>query len=70
MNRLRYLWRLHLGWFPVQPCLGCDRWYWGGLPQFEFHNGRLELIWKAVYMDYCSKQCNDWNEWGEGTPRT
>lgn len=60
MTRFRYLWRLYLGWFPIQPCLGCWRWYWGGFP---------DRGWEASYKEYCSKQCNDWNEWGEGAPR-
>ena len=46
----KYWWNRYLGWFPLQPCRICDRWYWGGLPM----NG-----WQAAYREYCSKSCYD-----------
>lgn len=49
----RYFFRRWLGWFPWQPCLGCRRWYWGGLPWRG---------WQAVYQDFCTEQCHDEND--------
>ena len=46
----KYYWRRYLGWFPWQPCLVCQHWYWGGLP----FKG-----WQACYQEYCSKDCHD-----------
>jgi len=46
----KYYWRRYLGWFPWQPCLVCQHWYWGGLP----FKG-----WQACYQEYCSKECHD-----------
>ena len=46
----RYWWRRYLGWFPIQPCIGCGRWYWGGVPTFD---------WQACYKEYCTKRCHD-----------
>ena len=46
----RYWYRRYLGWFPIQPCLICRRWYWGGLP----FSG-----WQASMKEFCSKKCYD-----------
>lgn len=50
----RYRWRRYLGWFPLQPCMGCWKWYWGGLPWAG---------WEASAKEYCSQECHDRSEW-------
>jgi len=54
----RYWYRRYLGWFPVQPCIACWRWYWGGLPWPEFGGGGV-WWWNAWMKEYCSKKCHD-----------
>lgn len=52
----RYWFRRYLGWFPLQPCILCRRWYWGGFP--------WPPGWQASYVEYCSKKChNDGEGW-------
>ena len=46
----RYWYRRYLGWFPIQFCMICGGWYWGGLPT---------LVWQAWMQDYCSRKCAD-----------
>ncbi len=46
-----YWWRRLAGWFPVQACMLCGRWYWGGLPTWEG--------WQACMQEYCSHKCHD-----------
>lgn len=46
----RYYWRRYLGWLPVQFCMVCGRWYWGGLPRPG---------WMPWWTDYCSRKCAD-----------
>ena len=55
LNGWKYRWVRYLGWFPLQPCRVCWRWYWGGLP---FPG------WRASDVEYCSKRC--WHEAGDG----
>jgi len=57
----RYLWRLHLGWLPVQPCMMCDRWFWGGLPRWWWmgEDGNWGMTWQASWCDHCSRECAD-----------
>jgi len=43
-------WQRCLDWFPLQPCLACGQWFWGGLPLFG---------WLPAYQTYCSKRCHD-----------
>lgn len=50
----RYWWNRYIGWFPIQPCRICWRWYWGGFPMWSRAHG---LEWKAAYKEYCSKDC-------------
>jgi hypothetical protein len=50
----RYYFRRYLGWFPLQPCITCRRWYWGGLP----YKG-----WEACDQECCSKECAKSVEW-------
>jgi hypothetical protein len=45
-----YYWRRYLGWFPVQFCMMCGKWYWGGLPWGG---------WRAYMKDFCSRDCAD-----------
>ena len=49
MSKFKYIWRLHFGWFPIQPCTACWKWYYGGLP----FDG-----WEAAYQEYCSTKCH------------
>lgn len=53
----RYWYRWFLGWFPLQPCMACWRWYWGGLP---FKSGGI--WWQACYKEYCSRKCYEESE--------
>ena len=57
----RYLWRLHLGWMPVQPCMMCDRWFWAGLPRWWWmgEDGKWGMTWQGAYVDACSRKCAD-----------
>lgn len=34
----RYWYRRYCGWIPIQFCMICGRWYWGGLPRFWITN--------------------------------
>lgn len=66
-----YYWRRYLGWMPVQKCMVCGKWYWGGLPRFWFvkvtrympggeragDRYRFCCTWQASWMDYCSHKC-------------
>lgn len=52
----KYLWRRYLGWFPVQFCMVCGRWYWGGFPQLAWP---LRWQWLPAWNDYCSRRCHD-----------
>lgn len=54
VDGFKYWWRRLLGWFPIQPCMACSNWYWGGLP---FRG------WQASYQEYCSKKCYEDSEW-------
>lgn len=51
----RYYWRRYLGWFPIQFCMVCGKWYWGGLPEIEAR----KVVWLAWWKDYCSTKCAD-----------
>lgn len=51
----KYYWVRYLGWFPLQPCRVCWRWYWGGLPMRG---------WWACYREYCREEC--YREAGKG----
>jgi hypothetical protein len=53
----RYLWRKYLGWLPIQFCMVCGGWYWGGFPRFNFTAPRVQ--WMPWWQDYCSKECHD-----------
>lgn len=56
----RYWYRRYLGWIPLQPCLACNRWYWGGLPGcWEWRDRLPEARWWACYKEFCSKRCYD-----------
>lgn len=46
----RYFWRRYVGWFPIQFCMICGHWYWGGLPCPG---------WRPWMADYCSRACAD-----------
>jgi hypothetical protein len=48
----RYYWRRYFGWFPIQFCMTCGGWYWGGLPW-------IGLTWIPSWKEYCSKKCSD-----------
>lgn len=50
----KYWYRRILGWLPIQPCIGCRRWYWGGWPMTG---------WRPWMKEYCSKACYDKAEW-------
>jgi hypothetical protein len=50
----RWWWHIYMPWMPMQPCLGCKCWYWGGWPRPG---------WVASYQTYCSKDCHDRWEW-------
>jgi len=54
MTNFRYYWRLWFGWFPLQPCMNCTRWYWGGLP--------WPPGWQAAYQEFCCAECADQSE--------
>lgn len=56
-----YLWRYHLGWMPVQPCMNCGRWFWGGLPRWWWmgEDGKWGMTWQASWCDFCSRECAD-----------
>lgn len=51
----KYWFQRYAGWFPLQPCRICWRWYWGGWPMKG---------WRASMREYCSKDCYD--EAGQG----
>jgi hypothetical protein len=51
----RYWFRRCFGWFPIQPCIGCHKLYWGGFPTIEG--------WQACYREYCSQRCHDDSEY-------
>lgn len=59
MTHWRYYYRRYLGWLPVQFCMMCGRWYWGGLPVFWYRFGKWQWLWMPSWMDYCSKKCCD-----------
>ena len=46
----QYWWNRYLGWFPLQPCRMCPRWYWGGMPWRG---------WQPSYQEYCCQRCYD-----------
>ena len=46
----KYWFIRYAGWFPLQPCRICRRWYWGGLPMKG---------WQACFQEYCSRRCFD-----------
>jgi len=48
MTGWRYYWRRYLSWVPFQPCFGCGKWYWGGMPTEG---------WCATDQEYCSERC-------------
>jgi hypothetical protein len=50
----RCLFQYYFPWVPIQPCLACKRWFWGGLP---FPG------WMPAYKTYCSKQCHEESEY-------
>lgn len=54
----RYYWRRYLGWFPIQFCMICGRWYWGGLPRPAWLFGYARS-WMPWWVDYCSRECAD-----------
>lgn len=54
-----YWYRRYFGWLPLQMCMVCGAWYWGGLPRWWIVNGRLTNTWQASWMDYCSRACCD-----------
>jgi len=68
---LRTLWRDKLGWLPIQPCIMCKNWYWGGFPRFELRQPRdlstnepigrrkWQCVGKAEWADFCSTKCCD-----------
>ena len=43
-------WRRRLGWFPIQPCLMCGRFFWAGMPRRK---------WTPDMEEFCSRQCAD-----------
>lgn len=45
ITRWRYYYRRYLGWLPIQFCMTCGRWYWGGLPRIGIINRPL-IDWK------------------------
>lgn len=51
----KYRFIRYAGWFPVQSCCVCWRWYWGGFPMRS---------WQACMKEYCSKKC--YTDAGEG----
>lgn len=55
----RYRWRRYLGWFPIQFCMVCGKWYWGGFPELARNNGRWRWQWMPWWKDYCSRECSD-----------
>lgn len=63
----KYYWRRYLGWFPVQFCMVCGHWYWGGFPQWskDIYFGQKDgkphwcCIWQAWMKEYCSRECAD-----------
>jgi hypothetical protein len=77
LEKFYYRWRRHVGWFPIQFCMGCHKPYWGGLPRysrewvsdkdfkvfFPGKNTRKEWVprWLPSWQDFCSKKCNDEN---------
>ena len=40
------------GWFPVQRCIECGHWYWGGLPWFG---------WLPAWKQFCCWTCAETN---------
>lgn len=58
---LPYQWRLRLGLMPIQPCMMCGKWFWGGLPRWWWigEDGKWGLSWQASWCDYCSRECAD-----------
>ncbi len=64
MNGWKYFWRRYFGWFPIQFCMVCGKWYWGGLPRFGWdiafdETRRFRCLWAAWMQDYCCRACAD-----------
>ena len=57
MYKYNFFWRGWLGWLPVQSCLICGKWFWAGVPWFNFRD--LHWQWWPSWSDYCSKSCCD-----------
>lgn len=46
----RYWYRRYFGCIPIQFCMTCGRWYWGGLPRWwivKYYAGTKTKSWQA-----------------------
>lgn len=57
----RYYYRRYFGWLPVQFCMVCGGWYWGGFPcpAAPRHWRNHFWQWMPAWRDYCSRECAD-----------
>ncbi len=58
-------WRRYAGWFPVQFCMTCGKWYWGGLPRVWIVKESIEIE-HIRYPDSCFEIVERWkikNTW-------
>lgn len=47
-NKVSQFWHRRMSWFPIQFCMICGSWYFGGLPSKG---------WLPGYQEYCSRRC-------------
>lgn len=60
-----FTWRRYMGWFPMQKCIECRRWYWAGLPKWGMRSEeqtarprlRLICLWMPWWQEFCSREC-------------